>query len=79
MPHSESPSAGRLLLVLAGFLVFGAPAVFVVWEDLSQILYGNVHRVRYPVFFLALVVLAIVIAVLGAYVRRLQAGREAHP
>ena len=60
-----------LLAALSLFLLAGGPAVYFLWSELSELLYGRLDDVRFPVLLSAGVALAAVVAALAAWVRRL--------
>lgn len=60
-----------ILLMLAVFLLFGGPAVFFTWPELSELLYGRVGEVRFVRLLLGAALFAALIVAMARWVRGL--------
>jgi hypothetical protein len=60
---------GRLVAVLAVFLIIGAPIAYYVWDTLSDLLAGNFEGTAVVSSLVLLVVFIVVSRFLGKYVR----------
>ena len=69
MAERREPSMSRVLATLALFLAIGGPAVFFLWHNLSDLLYGRVHQVSVPGLLGGAIVFAAVVWALGRWVR----------
>lgn len=67
---AKPPSLFRILLAMAAFLILGAPLASVLWHEFSRILYGRIDEVRWIWLAVSIPLFAILLKVLGAYVRR---------
>lgn len=65
---------GGLMLVMAGFVIVGAPLVYLLWRVVNDLLTGQVVGTRLLLAVPALVVFIIVLNVLARTVRRWDAG-----
>lgn len=64
----------RLMLVMAAFVIVGAPLVYLLWRVVNDLLTGQVVGTRMLLAVPALVVFIIVLNVLARTVRRWDAG-----
>jgi hypothetical protein len=62
------------MLVMAGFVIVGAPLVYLLWRVVNDLLTGQVVGTRLLLAVPALVVFIIVLNVLARTVRRWDAG-----
>lgn len=65
---------GRLMLVMAAFVIVGAPLVYLLWRVVNDLLTGQVVGTRLLLAVPALVVFIIVLTVLARTIRRWDAG-----
>lgn len=63
------PSVGRLLVLMAAFVVVGGPIAYFMWHELSTLLYGRIEMVRWPLLVGAVVLFAGLLRVLSRFVR----------
>ena len=62
------PSVGRLLVLMAAFVVVGGPIAYFMWHELSTLLYGRIERVRWSVLLGAVALFAGLLWVLSRFV-----------
>lgn len=60
-----------ILVTLALFLLLGGPAVFFMWPELSELLYGRVGEVRLERLLSGALLFAVLVLVMARWVRRL--------
>ncbi len=63
---------GKLVLVLSGYVLIGAPLVLFSWHEISEALLGRVHLVRLSAALAIALVLFGMLARLGRYLRGLE-------
>jgi hypothetical protein len=65
---------GRLMLVMAAFVIVGTPLVYLLWRVVNDLLTGQIVGTRLLLAVPALVVFIIVLNVLARTIRRWDAG-----
>lgn len=60
-----------ILVTLALFLLLGGPAVFFMWREMSELLYGRVGEVRFELLLPAALLFVGLVVALARWVRRL--------
>jgi hypothetical protein len=73
MATASEPSVGKILLLLAVFLVPGVPIVAVAWSALNDVVAGELRRLVVAVP--ATIVFASLLVLFGRSLRRLDARR----
>jgi hypothetical protein len=73
MATASEPSVGKILLLLAVFLIPGVPIVAVAWSALNDVVAGELRRLVVAVP--ATIVFAILLVLFGRSLRRLDARR----
>lgn len=74
MAERDEPGVGKLLALLAVFLVVGAPMVGFLWDALNEIIAGEYGRLI--VFLPVLVVFVAFLLLFGRQVQRLDVARR---
>lgn len=72
MATAREPSVGRILMLLAAFLIPGIPLVAVAWGAVNDVAAGQLDRLA--VAIPATVAVAVLLAIFGRLLRRLDAG-----
>jgi len=73
MATAREPSVGRILMLLAAFLIPGIPLVAVAWSAVNDVAAGQLGRL--VVAIPATAAFAVLLAIFGRLLRRLDAGR----
>jgi hypothetical protein len=73
-PASRQVGFGRLMLVMAAFVVVGTPLVYLLWSVVNDLLSGQIVMNRLLLAGPVLIVFIIVLRVLARTVTRLDAG-----
>ena len=73
MATAREPSVGRILVLLAAFLIPGVPLVAVAWSAVNDVAAGQLARLVVAIPSTA--AFAILLAVFGRLLRRLETSR----
>jgi hypothetical protein len=73
MATAPEPSVGRIVALLAGFLIPGVPLVAITWKAVNAVAAGQVERLLVAVPTAG--AFAVLLALLGRRLRRLDTGR----
>ncbi|HEX6212919.1 MAG TPA: hypothetical protein VF136_19215 [Methylomirabilota bacterium] len=73
MATAPEPSVGRIVALLAAFLIPGVPLVAITWNAVNAVAAGQVERLLVAIPTAG--ALAVLLALFGRRLRRLEAGR----
>lgn len=63
---------GRLILVLSGYILVGAPLVLFTWHQISEALLGRIHTARLLTAIALVPLIFVVLSRLGHFLRGLE-------